>query len=327
MMEGALLVTVVIPTHNRCRLLARLLASLSAQTLDPGQFEVIVVHNHTDDGTEAMARQWCDVQPFRARYFRKAYSGPARSRAFGASLAQGACMAFIDDDCEATPDWLRCGVAAFAEGTDAGETTVGLVQGSTLPMPGQRRPFLSKTIDIPGPTVFYETCNIFYRRSAFEAVGGFSEDFLDRFYGEDTDLGWKLVQAGYAGRFAPAARVHHEIFHVSLYQWLTEPLHFRNLPHLVKKYPRLREHMYMRYFISRDSLLFNLLPLALLLAPVAGPAALALTLPYFAERYRNGGHVRQLHFRLLRACAGVPRGAFAWWALVRGSWRAKALLL
>ncbi|RYF36744.1 MAG: glycosyltransferase, partial [Comamonadaceae bacterium] len=202
-------VTVVIPTHNRRDLLARLLASLAAQSLPPSAYEVIIVHNHTEDGTEAMAREWCGRQAFAARYFRKDYKGPARSRDFGARTAQGRYVAFIDDDCVASPHWLSAGLAAFEDPPAApGAAPVGLVQGATLPMPGQPRPFLSKTIEIPQATVFFETCNIFYLRSAFEQVGGFSEDFIDRFYGEDTDLGWKMMQAGFASRFAAAALVH-----------------------------------------------------------------------------------------------------------------------
>lgn len=326
MAEGGILVAVVIPTHHRRALLERLLESLAAQSLAPDAFEVIIVHNHTEDGTEAMAREWCGRQPFAARYFRKNYKGPARSRDFGARAARGRYVAFIDDDCVASPQWLSAGLAAF-ENPQPGGPTVGLVQGATLPMPGQPRPFLSKTIEIPEATVFYETCNIFYLRSAFEQVGGFSDDFIDRFYGEDTDLGWKTLQAGFATRFAAQALVHHEIFHVSLYKWLAEPLHFKNLPALVKKYPALRQHMYRRYFISKDSFLFNLLPLAVLLLPVAGGYALLITLPYFVERYRNGGHISKVHFRILRSLSGVVRGAFAWWALLRGSLRARAFLL
>ena len=327
MNPGAPLVTVVVPTHRRRQLLERLLQSLAQQTLDASQYEVIVVHNHTDDGTEEFAREWCARQAFAARYERKNFNGPARSRDFGARAARGRYVAFIDDDCVATPGWLAAGVAAFEPSRDEAGRTVGLVQGPTIPMPGQPRPLLSKTIDIRRPSVFYETCNMFYLRRAFEEVGGFSPDFIDRFYGEDTDLGWKLAQAGFACRFAPDALVHHEIFRVTVAQWLAEPRHFRNLPYLVAKYPGLRGSMYLGYFVSKDSFLFNVMLLGLLLVPFAGPLAALLALPFFVERWRNGAHIARAHYRLVRAFAGVARCAVAWWALVRGSVRAKALLL
>lgn len=319
-----ILASVVIPTHNRRLLLERLLRSLEAQTLPADSFEVLIVHNHTPDGTEEMAREWCARQTFKARYFQKNYKGPTRSREFGARTAEGRHVVFIDDDCIATPRWLEEGLAAFdAKGKDH---PIGLVQGMTTPMPGQPQRFPFKTINIVEPTVFFETCNIFYLKDAFEAVGGFSEDFLDRFYGEDTDLGWKVTQQGFAAGFAPGALAHHEVFQVSLRQWLAEPLHFKNLPYLVKKYPALRERMFARYFLTRDTCFFNFLWLALLLSPLSAWAGL-LALPYFIERLRGGSHVGGWKLRILRVIAGLPRNLFMWWALARGSVRARTVLL
>jgi hypothetical protein len=116
------------------------------------------------------------------------------------------------------------------------------------------------------------------------------------------------------------------VFQVSFYQWLAEPLHFKNLPYLVKKYPALRERMFARYFLTRDTCFFNLLWLALLITPFNAWAAL-LALPYFVERLRGGAHVGGWHMRLLRVLAGLPRGLFMWWALVKGSLRARTVLL
>ena len=94
--EGVL-VSVIVPTHHRNALLTRLLESLSKQTLDASRFEVHIVHNYTPDGTEEMARAWCEAQPFRAFYYRRNHNGPTRSRAFGAQLATGRVPSFIDD--------------------------------------------------------------------------------------------------------------------------------------------------------------------------------------------------------------------------------------
>lgn len=324
-------VTVVIPTHHRRALLSRLLASLERQTLAPERMQVLIVHNYTDDGTETLAREWCARQPFDARYFRKNYNGPTRSRDFGAQMADGEVVAFTDDDCVATPGWLEAGLAAFLPAAAAGvrgrAAPVGLVQGKTLPMPDQPMTFPSKTIHIDGPSVFYETCNIFYLKEAFTAVGGFSPDFLDRFYGEDTDLGWKVTQTGYDAAFADEALVYHEVFQVSTRKWLAEPLYFRNLPYLIRKYPALREHMYHRYFLSRDTALFNLLLVGLGLLPFLPVAGGLVVTPYFIERFRSGGHVGGVLKRVLRVVAGLPRNGVMWWALARGSLRARRLLL
>ena len=62
-----------------------------------------------------------------------------------------------------------------------------------MPNPEQPRRFLEKTILIDKASIFFETCNIFYSKAAFDRVGGFSAEFMDLFYGEDTDLGWKIT--------------------------------------------------------------------------------------------------------------------------------------
>jgi hypothetical protein len=50
-------------------------------------------------------------------------------------------------------------------------------------------------------------------------------------------------------------------------------------------------------------------------------------LPYFVERYRNGSRIQGIPLRLIRVIVGIPRGAFMWYALVRGSLRARTTLL
>ena len=331
MAPDGLLSSVVIPTHNRRDLLARLLESLEKQTLAPELFEVHIVHNYTPDGTEEMAREWCARQRFRASYSRKNFAGPTRSRDYGARASTGRFVAFIDDDCVASPGWLEAGIAGFgpdAGGAPAAPGAIGLVQGRTLPAIGETQRFLVRTIRIEQASIFFETCNIFYSRRAFEALGGFSEDFLDQFSGEDTDLGWKFVANGYRTVFAPEALVHHEVFRESYGQWLGEPLLLlKNLPYLAKKYPGIRRHMFLGYFFSEDTCLFNLVVLGLVLALLNPYAGAIAALPYLIQRYRNGGHVGNFPMRIARVCFGIPRGFTMWWALAKGSIHARAFLL
>lgn len=329
---AGLRVSVVVPTHARAALVMRLLESLAGQTLAPAAFEVIVVHNFTDDGTEAQVRDWCVRQPFRARYFRKDYKGPARSRDFGARAAAAAVVAFIDDDCVASPQWLAQGLAAFDDGGQphVASTTPGrpaLVQGRTLALTQRPARFPYRTIQIEQSSIFFETCNIFYDRAVFRHIGGFSPAFLDAYFGEDTDLGWKLVSAGHAAAFAPAAVVQHQVFEVSLAHWMFEPARFGRMPDLVRRYPGLRRHMVWHYFFSRETLLFNGFVIALLVSMWSPLVGGLLLLVYFAARYRGGAHVGRPALRIVRVVMGVPRGAVAWWALLRGSLRTRTLLL
>lgn len=320
------LVSVIIPTHHRRELVLRLLDALAKQTLSSDAFEVIVVHNYTDDGTEEAIASWAAVSPMTLRYYRKNYNGPAASRQFAAEVSDGAILAFIDDDCLPQPNWLQAGlehlVAADSQGVKS-----GLVQGRTLPNPDQARRFLEKTVNIPEPSIYFETCNIFYRREVFFEVGGFSREFLSRFYGEDTDLGWKTIQAGYQPLFAPEALVYHEVFHVSAWRWLREPLFFKNLPYLVHKFPEMRKHMWLNYFLTRETGLFDLALVGTLSAFWTGPGCLLLSLPYLLQRYHSGSHIPNPLFRLARVVAGIPRSACMFWALAKGTVQYRSWLL
>lgn len=316
------LVSVVVPTHGRPELLARLLRSLIAQEYPPEAFEIIIVHNVSNDDTERVVREIMAESPVQIRYFAKNYNGPMASRDYGAKVATGGIIAFIDDDCEAMPRWLAEGVRAMTPG-------VGLVQGRTMPRPDQPRRLVEKTIEIPDASPFFETCNIFYRKEALMQVGGFSEEFAKQriFYGEDTDLGWKVKETGADTVFAGEALVHHEVFRATLREWLIEPRRMYVWPYLVKKHPGLREHMYLRYFLTKRCALFDLALLGVIAGIAVHPAAFGLIVPYIVYRLREPSRRRNPVVKMLRLIAGVPRAFVFFAVLAVGSVRYRSVLL
>ena len=138
-------VTVVIPTHARPVLLAKLLDSLIEQTYPASHLEVIVVHNKSDDNTESIVNERAQTAPFPLRYIQTNFHGPHPSRRLGAREATGGIVAFTDDDCVVTPEWIAYGVACFTPDT-------GLAQGRTLPNPDHPRHPLERTIQITEET-------------------------------------------------------------------------------------------------------------------------------------------------------------------------------
>jgi GT2 family glycosyltransferase len=313
------LVSVIVPTHRRPVLLERLLRSLLAQDWPRDRLEIIVVHNATPDDTAARVARLAADSPVPIAYFATAFSGPGPSRQFGAQRARGAILAFIDDDCEATPGWIAAGAAAVARG-------LALVQGRTLPHPDQPRRLLEKTVSVTGPTPYFETCNIFYDAGAFRAVGGFPEDFRERFYGEDTALGWAVRIAGYPTGYAPEALVHHEVFAVSFMDWLLQPRAMRHWPFIVRAYPALRGELFLGYFLSPLTAAFVLFALGILGA-LLHPAMLVLTLPYVAIRFLDRGRLRNPVHLVARFVFGLPRAVVLSATLLASSIRARTLVL
>lgn len=320
-------VSVIIPTHNRRKLLSDLLYSLEQQSYPPECFDVNIIHNYTDDGTEEFISEQIARSPFKISYTKKFNRTPTPSRHHGGMHAKGELIAFIDDDCIATHDWLQKGVEAFNNEDESIDPKIGIVQGKTMPNPSHQRRFLEKTVDIPEQTLFFETCNIFYSKRAFAEVGGFSEEFMDRFYGEDTDLGWKVEKAGYLVKFASAAIVEHHVFHVSVWKWLKEPLFFTHLPYLVKKYPEFRQQFFAKYFLTIETAMFQLFVCGIILGFPFGPWMYALCIPYFIQRYLSGNAMPNPLIRLVRIAAGLPRSCLTWYALVIGSIKYRSVLL
>ncbi|HWT10934.1 MAG TPA: glycosyltransferase family A protein [Roseomonas sp.] len=313
-------VSVIVPTRARRDLLRRLLLSLFAQDWPRERFEIIVVHNHTDDGTDRMVAGLAAESPVPLRYHRTNFAGPGASRQFGADHAQGSILAFIDDDCEASPGWIAAGAAAITGG-------LALAQGRTLPRPDQPRRLLEKTVTVTGPTPYFETCNIFYDAAVFHAIGGFPADFRDRFYGEDTALGWAVHLAGHPTGFAPDALVHHEVFPVSFRRWLMEPTTMRHWPALVRAHPQMRQDLYLGYFLSRLTAAFDLFALGLILAALVHPAFLLLALPYLVLRFTDRGRLTNPVHLVARLVFGLPRAAILAAVLLRSSIAARALVL
>ena len=169
-------VSVVVPTKNAERTLARCLASLQRQTVPP--LEVIVVDNFSTDATVAIAER-CGTRVYR--------HGSERSeqRNCGTRLARGDCVLFVDADMYLQPG----AVAASAR---------ALLDHDAVVLP-----------EASFGAGFWARCRALERRcyvgSSLEAARGFRREVLTRLGGydenlfafEDWDLHNRCAAAGY----------------------------------------------------------------------------------------------------------------------------------
>ena len=314
---------VVIPAFRRPELVRLAVASALQQDLPSDAYEVLVVDSSPDDAVERAVRALQSDARCALRYERKPPEGPGPSRNLGARLGRGAFIAFLDSDCVATPSWLREGLATFEDG-------LGIVQGRTLPDPNGRPGVFTWYLEVQSESFVFEAANLFYRREAFEAAGGFWADLqpnsVKPMGGEDVDLGWRVKRLGWQTRFAPDAVVHHEVVPISPWKWLYTKQFFI-WPLLVGRFPELRPYLYARYFYDRAQAALVLALVGALLAYVTTPFALLACIPYLALRFSEPTNTLSGLRRPLRVAAYLLKDLTTLALLLAGSVRYRSLLL
>lgn len=147
----------------------------------------------------------------------------------GVAAAAGDVVVFTDCGCVPEPGWLEHLLRPlFEEGEQVacGRTgSLGVSVYDGIP-PGT-------SIDAP-PDYLDEcpTINMAFRRTAFDAIGGFDESFE---YGSDIDFSWRLTRAGIPIRYVPAAVVVHD--------WGDRTRQNRR----ARQYGRARAHLYRKH--------------------------------------------------------------------------------
>jgi glycosyltransferase involved in cell wall biosynthesis len=119
----------------------------------------------------------------------------------GVRSALGEVIVFTDAGCLPEDGWLARLTAPLYDGEDV---AAGLTLGTSA------RPGLHNSEPPVPDSRYLEACgtgNLAFRRSAFDAVGGFDERFE---YGSDTDFTWRLVDAGYRIRYLPDAVIRND---------------------------------------------------------------------------------------------------------------------
>ena len=226
------MISIVIPTYNRSQLLAEVIDSISMQSLSYKEFEVLVVDNGSIDDTSEVVK--AKNQMLRnLRYFYEAEPGLHAGRHRGLNEAKGDILVFIDDDIEATTNWLSSIQQAFKD------PEVVLVGGNNLPLfietppkwleimwrnskvDGGRALPSHSLLELKGDSrdinpYWVWGCNFSIRKDVLVAAGGFHPDSMptDRihFRGDgETHLSRFIEQTGQRCFFHSGAVVYHKV--------------------------------------------------------------------------------------------------------------------
>jgi len=169
------LVSVILPTYNRAKLLDRAMRSILSQ--DYSNLELIVVDDCSTDETRDVVAGFCDEK---IKYYRQEKRrGAAAARNRGIKESRGEYIAFQDSDDEWLPGKLSRQMAVFL----VSPPEVGVVYSSFYRIEGGKKFVFPKTGQAKGGNIhrslmfenFVTTQAAVVRRTCFEKVGFFDE--------------------------------------------------------------------------------------------------------------------------------------------------------
>lgn len=208
------MISIIIPTFNRPGMLTLCLESLTRQDYPKEQFEVIVVNDGGDQDLSAIVEPVSKIINVRLMNQRKA--GPATARNTGVASSNGQFIAFTDDDCTPSADWLTVFASRLQQNPSRmyGGHTINALKGNIYSAASQSLvDYLYGYAEAHrGHARFFTSNNIAVARNMFESVGGFDTSFPGA-CGEDRELCDRWLGLGHEMSFVPEAKVfhHHEL--------------------------------------------------------------------------------------------------------------------
>jgi O-antigen biosynthesis protein len=197
------MVSVVICAYNAERTMRQCLKSLRG--LRYSNYEVVIVDDGSRDRTAEIAMEFPEF-----RLIRQPNKGLSEARNVGLRAARGEVVAYTDSDCVVDPDWLNLMMRAMVEGGFDGcggpnyaPHEKGWVEACVAVAPGAP----SHVLFDADRAEHLAGCNMAFSKAALLHVGGFDPQFTSA--GDDVDICWRMLQAGYRLGYCPAAFVWH----------------------------------------------------------------------------------------------------------------------
>jgi glycosyltransferase involved in cell wall biosynthesis len=216
MQHPDLFISVVVCTYNRAEILKDCLTSLTAQSANPANFEVVIVDNNSSDNTKEVCRSFIRNNE-NIRYTKESRQGLSHARNRGYEEARSAWVCYIDDDATAFTDYVErilyviqnydfdCFGGVYLPWYKYGKPEWYKDAYATKPMEREGTGTLTQGYVSGGVMVI--------KKAVLESLGGFSPDIGmsgDRIsYGEEVLLQVQMRQKGMTIGFDPELKIYH----------------------------------------------------------------------------------------------------------------------
>ncbi len=224
------LVSVIIPTKNNTRTIEKCLQSIKNQTYK--NIEIIVVDNHSSDGTLEIAKK------FTNKVFTE---GPERNiqRRYAVNKAAGNYLFFVDSDMYLSPkvvvECLNQVYKKHVAGVYIPEESIGTGFWTNC-----KRLERSFYIDIP-----WMNAARFFSKHVYTQAGGYDKSLVS---GEDWDLSQKIEKIGRVSH--TSSMILHDEGKISLIKTIQKKLYY------AKKFPAyLKQNKYTNHTAKQTSIL------------------------------------------------------------------------
>jgi glycosyltransferase involved in cell wall biosynthesis len=214
--------SIVTMTYNRSEVLEKTLNAMLK--LDyPEDYEIIVVNDGSTDNTREVLEKFGD----KIRVIHQKRSGPCAARNAGFEVAKYPIVVNMDDDCIPEKEWLR-----------------DLVSG-----------FDSPKIGVVSAFAIFGGTSTAFRKEALAKVGFYDEEYF--YYREDTDLVFRILDAGYETKQVDSKFTHLHEYPAGLINGFKQArervMYHQNDVLLFKKHPeRSKEFFDIKYGFLRN---------------------------------------------------------------------------
>ncbi|WP_422359314.1 glycosyltransferase [Reichenbachiella sp.] len=172
--------SVIVPVRNESQHIERLIRSIFNSSFTSSSFEVIIVDDHSQDGTKSIVKSLqMEYEGLNYTQLPEKQEGKKAAITFGVSLAKADLIVCTDGDSEVTEHWLDDHKRAFTSGVKLAFGPVKLFNAKKsrwIDMLNIELAALvgvgAATMKIGKPTMI-NGCNYSFSKEVFEGIGGF----------------------------------------------------------------------------------------------------------------------------------------------------------